>query len=94
VFIDFTAKWCLSCQVNERFTLDNPEVKGRFAALGIATLRADWTDRSDSIARAIAGYGRAGIPLYVLYGRGARDPVLLPEVLTPAIVIAALEKAR
>jgi thiol:disulfide interchange protein DsbD len=94
VFIDFTARWCLSCQVNERLTLDNPGVKGRFAELGIATLRADWTDRSDSIAQGIAGYGRAGIPLYVLYGRGARDAVLLPEVLTPGIVLAALEKAR
>jgi thiol:disulfide interchange protein DsbD len=94
VFIDFTAKWCLSCQVNERLTLDNPEVAGRFVQLGVATLRADWTDRSDAIAQAIAGYGRASIPLYVLFGRGAQEPLLLPEVLTPGIVLEALEKAR
>lgn len=94
VFIDFTAKWCLSCQVNERFTLDNPQVAGRFAERGVAALRADWTDRSDLIARALAGYGRASIPLYVYYRPGAEVPLLLPEILTPGIVLAALEQAR
>ncbi len=93
VFIDFTAKWCLSCQVNERFTLDSPQVMGRFAERGVAALRADWTDKSDLIARALAGYGRASIPLYVYYRPGAEEPFLLPEILTPAIVLAALDQA-
>lgn len=94
VFIDFTAKWCLSCQVNERIALDSPQVASRFTELGVATLRADWTDRSDLIARALSGYGRASIPLYVYYRPGAEEPLLLPEILTPGIVLAALEQAR
>lgn len=94
VFIDFTAQWCLSCQVNERVALDHPEVRARFADLGVATLRADWTDRNDAIAQAIAGFGRAGIPLYAYYARGASEPVLLPELLTPGIVLGALGKPR
>jgi thiol:disulfide interchange protein DsbD len=94
VFVDFTARWCLSCQVNERFALDNPTVRSRFRELGVATLRADWTDKNDAIAQAIAGFRRAGVPVYVLYGRGAQEPVLLPELLTPTIVLKALDKAR
>jgi thiol:disulfide interchange protein DsbD len=92
VFIDFTAKWCLTCGVNERVALRSRRVERRFRELGIAALRADWTDRSEVIARAIASYGRAGVPLYVLYAKGAEQPVLLPEVLTPGIVLEALSK--
>jgi thiol:disulfide interchange protein DsbD len=94
VFIDFTATWCLSCQVNERFALDNPQVARRFTERGVAILRADWTDRSDLIARALSGYGRASIPLYVYYGPGAEEPLFLPEILTPGIVLAALDQAQ
>lgn len=91
VFIDFTARWCLTCQVNERVALDNPAVRSRFAEAGIATLRADWTDANDAIARALAQFGRASVPLYVYYPAGGREPVILPEVLTPGIVLAALK---
>jgi thiol:disulfide interchange protein DsbD len=92
VFIDFTARWCLTCEVNERVALRSRRVERRFRELGIAALRADWTDRDERIAQAIASYGRAGVPLYVLYGRGAEQPVLLPEILTPGIVLGALSK--
>lgn len=91
VFIDFSARWCLTCQVNERVALASPQVRRAFRARGVALLKADWTDRSEGIAAALAGYGRAGVPLYVLYAPGASQPVLLPEVLTPGIVLAALE---
>ena len=93
VFIDFTAKWCLSCQVNERFALDNPQVTRRFTDRGVAALRADWTDRSDLIARALSGYGRASIPLYVYYRPGVEEPIFLPEILTPGIVLSTLDAA-
>jgi thiol:disulfide interchange protein len=94
VFIDFSAAWCLSCQLNERVALDNPAVRNRLRELGVATLRADWTDKSDSIAAAIAGYGRAGVPVYVFYRPGANEPLLLPELLTPGIVLGALGQGR
>ncbi len=95
VFIDFTAQWCLTCQVNERVVLRRGgPVERRLRELGVAALKADWTDRSDRIAAAIAGYGRAGVPLYVLYAPGAVRPVLLPELLTPGIVLNALDAQR
>jgi thiol:disulfide interchange protein DsbD len=90
VLIDFTARWCLSCTVNET-VLDSPAVMSMLREKNVATLRADWTSPDARIAQAIASYGRAGVPLYVLYVPGRDEPVLLPEILTPAVVRAALE---
>ena len=92
VFIDFTAQWCLTCQVNERVALRGDALRTAFEEKGIAALKADWTDRSDEIAQALKGYGRAGIPLYVLYGKGSEAPTLLPEFLTQGIVLEAVSK--
>lgn len=92
VFIDFTADWCLSCQVNEKVAFSSNEVQARFKELGIVPLMADWTHRSEEIAGALARFGRNSVPLYVLYPAGrASDPILLPEILTPGIVLDALE---
>jgi thiol:disulfide interchange protein DsbD len=92
VFIDFTAAWCLTCQVNERVALGRPEVVERFRREGIVALRADWTRRDDEITAALASYGRQGVPVYVLYGRQGGTPRLLPEVLTSGIVLSALDE--
>lgn len=89
VFVDFTAAWCLTCQVNKRVALHQREVEAAFLAKGVATLKADWTDRNETIARGLAEFGRSGVPLYVLYAPGA-EPRLLPEVLTPGLVLEAL----
>jgi thiol:disulfide interchange protein DsbD len=95
VFVDFTAAWCLTCQVNERVALSARTVRERLRALDVATLKADWTSRDSAIARALAGFGRSSVPLYVLYPRDARrPPALLPTLLTPRIVIEALERAK
>jgi len=94
VFVDFTAKWCLTCQVNERVALRSPAITRAFRQAGVATLQADWTDRSDAIARTLATFGRAGVPVYALYPRGSASPVLLPELLTPGVVREALDKLR
>lgn len=91
VFIDFTAAWCLTCQVNKRVALRRPEVEARFRELGVATLQADWTDHDETITRALAEFGRSGVPLYVFYPAGSTgEPRLLPELLTPGIVLEAL----
>ena len=90
VFVDFTASWCLSCQVNERLALDQPEVKQAFAQANVALLRADWTRHDESITRALTALGRDGVPAYVLYRPGQSAPVLLPQVLTPGLVIQAI----
>jgi len=91
VFVDFTARWCLTCLVNERVALENPAVRSRLREAGIAILRADWTDTNDEIARALGEFGRASVPLYVYYPRGGKDPVILPEILTPGIVLGAIQ---
>jgi thiol:disulfide interchange protein DsbD len=93
VLIDFTASWCLSCQVNERVALQTPAVRAKLRSHGVALLKADWTRRDDRITEALASYGREGVPLYVLYGRDKNAPPrLLPEVLTAGIVLAALDE--
>jgi thiol:disulfide interchange protein/DsbC/DsbD-like thiol-disulfide interchange protein len=90
VFVDFTASWCLSCQVNERVALDRPEVQQAFARANVVLLRADWTREDPAITQALASFGRSGVPVYALYSPGQSSPQLLPQVLTPAIVTDAL----
>jgi thiol:disulfide interchange protein DsbD len=92
VFVDFTASWCLSCQVNERVALGTPEVRKAFAGSNVALLRADWTQHDDAITETLAALGRSGVPVYALYVPGEASPRLLPEVLTPGIVTDALNK--
>jgi len=93
VFMDFTADWCLTCQVNERMALNRADVVERFRREGIVALRADWTRKDDAITQALLGYGRQGVPLYVLYGpRPGAPPELLPEVISPGMVLGAIER--
>ncbi|MBI3924947.1 MAG: thioredoxin family protein [Armatimonadetes bacterium] len=91
VFVDFTAAWCLSCQVNEKVALASHPVRERFRALGVEAVKADWTNRDEAITRALESFGRNGVPLYVYYPAGGADPIVLPEVITPQIVLKALE---
>jgi thiol:disulfide interchange protein DsbD len=90
VFVDFTAAWCVTCQVNERVVLSRDDVMAAFRDKGVTLVRADWTRRDPEIARALAELGRSGVPAYVLYKPG-RAPLLLPELLTPQRVLDALD---
>jgi thiol:disulfide interchange protein DsbD len=94
VFIDFTAAWCVTCQANKQLVLDSQPVREAFAERNVATLRADWTRRDRAISEALAGYGRSGVPVYVLYLPGRAAPALLPELLTRDIVRASLSAPR
>ena len=94
VFVDFTAAWCLSCQVNERIVLRTDAVERAFAAGNVALLRADWTSRDSAITNVLASFGRSGVPLYVLYPAGSTGAAtILPAVLTPGMVVDAVRKA-
>ncbi len=91
VFVDFTASWCLSCQVNERLILRRADVEQRLAASGAVLLRADWTNQDPDITQTLAALGRSGVPTYALYPADPAAPAqVLPEVLTPGIVLDAL----
>jgi len=93
VFIDFTAAWCVTCQVNKRVALTSDKVISGFAAAGVVRMRADWTTRDERITQALAQFGRNGVPLYVLYDTKGQ-PTVLPEILTEATVLAALDKIK
>ncbi|MCK9281853.1 MAG: thioredoxin family protein [Melioribacteraceae bacterium] len=93
VFIDFTAAWCLSCQVNEKVAFGSEEVQKAFADKGIIALKADWTNKDEVIAKELAKFGRNSVPLYVLY-LPEKEAVLLPEILTPDIVLSYLKDLK
>ncbi len=89
VFVDYTAAWCVTCQVNKRSTLRRDEVVQALRARGVVTMQADWTRRDEAITRELTRLGRTGVPVYAFYRAGA-EPVLLPELLTPALMIQAV----
>ena len=89
VFVDFTAAWCVTCQVNKRLVLNDPAVLEALAAKKVTLVRADWTRRDPDITRALAALGRNGVPVHALY-RPGREPLLLPEVLAARTVADAL----
>ncbi|MGE0674423.1 MAG: protein-disulfide reductase DsbD family protein [Methylibium sp.] len=81
VFVDFTAAWCVTCQLNKRTTLSDPDVLADFERRQVVLLRADWTRRDPAITQELARLGRSGVPVYALYSPTARGPLVLPEIL-------------
>ncbi len=92
VFVDFTAEWCLNCKVNERLTLSKQEVKDAFEAHQVVLMKADWTNGDPAITAELNRFGRVGVPFYLLYTPDSADALVFPELLTPRIVLDALEK--
>ena len=90
VFVDFTAAWCVTCQVNKRTTLGDPAVLADLDARRVALLRADWTRRDATISNELARLGRNGVPVYAIYKPGLSMPTLLPELLSPQALRDAL----
>jgi len=91
VFVDFTAAWCLTCQVNERVVLSTETVQQAFREKNVALFKADWTRQDPKITAALEALERNGVPVYVLYqGRDGAAPHLLPALLTEQIVLDAL----
>ena len=92
VFVDFTAAWCVTCQVNKRVALHNSGVVKAFAERGIVPLKADWTQQDPRITAALSELGRNAVPVYALYPPGGGPPTLLPELLTPSLVLEEVSR--
>jgi len=93
VFVNYTAAWCVSCQVNDKVVLSTKPVVEAMQKQGFTYLKADWTRRDPVIAAELAHYGRAGVPLYLVYGKDGGDPAILPAILTQGAVLKALAAA-
>ena len=94
VLVNFTADRCLTCQANKRFSLEVPSVRARLKTIQALALIGDYTRRPDSITEELNRYRRAGVPLVLVYPKNASlPPIVLPEALTPGIVLDALDKA-
>lgn len=87
VLLNFTAAWCITCQVNERLALGTERARAALARAGVAAMKADWTRRDPAITRLLETHGRAGVPMTLLYPRGGGAPEVLPAVLTEALVL-------
>ncbi|HEY5893477.1 MAG TPA: protein-disulfide reductase DsbD domain-containing protein [Chthoniobacterales bacterium] len=95
VFVDFTADWCISCKVNKRVAINQPEVQTAFDGKNVLFLEADWTNGDPDITKILKQHGRAGVPLYLIFPVDRSiPPVVLPEILTPKIVLDALHQAE
>ena len=94
VFIDFTADWCLNCKYNEKFVINTEPVRALLKQKNVLTLKADWTNEDPDITAVLRKYGRAGVPVYLVYPGGHAEPVLLPEILTQAAVLSELDKLK
>jgi thiol:disulfide interchange protein/DsbC/DsbD-like thiol-disulfide interchange protein len=89
VFLYFTADWCVTCKINETAAIDRTEVIEAFEAKGVTVMVGDWTAPDPAISRFLESQGRSGIPLYLVYRTGTKTPVILPQLLTPAMLTGA-----
>ena len=95
LLVNVTADWCITCLVNERVALNSDAVQQAMSRQGIGYLAVDWTHYNPEVAGFLAQFNRNGVPLYLLYsGRSGEPPLVLPQILTPGIVLAAFDKNR
>ncbi len=95
VLVDFTADWCLTCQVNKKTSIEIPTVRAKLKASNAVALLGDYTRFPDNITTELNRFNRAGVPLVLVYPKDvAQPPMVLPEILTPGIVLDALDRAN
>jgi len=85
VFVDFTASWCITCQVNKKAVLDTAEIQQFFKKNNVLLMRADWTNQDPAITKALAALGRNSVPVYAFYEKPGK-PQLLPQLLTKKMI--------
>ena len=90
-YVDFTARWCFTCQTNKAAVFGSSEVKKWIRDKNVVLLKADWTNQDPQITAELAKYNRSAVPFNLIYKPSAPEPVILPELLTPGIVLDALK---
>ncbi len=94
IIVDFTADWCLTCQVNKKTSIEISSVRAKLKSMNAIALLGDYTRFPDNITAELNRFNRAGVPLVLIYPKEpAAAPIVLPEILTPGIVLAALDRA-
>jgi thiol:disulfide interchange protein DsbD len=93
VYVDFTARWCATCQTNKAAIFHSKEVLSEFGKQGVVLLRGDWTNRDPKITAELSRWNRSAVPFNLIYSPNKNDPVVLPELLTPGKVLDALAQA-
>jgi len=94
VFVDFTADWCLTCQLNKNSSIEISSVREKLKQINAVPLLADYTRYPPAISAELEKFGRAGVPLVIVFPKDtSKPPIVLPEILTPAIVLKALDEA-
>ncbi len=95
VLVDFTADWCVNCQVNKKFAIEVPSVRAKLKSMNAVALLGDYTHFTNTITAELNRFNRAGVPLVLVYPKNPNaPPLVLPEVLTPGIVLNALDRAE
>jgi thiol:disulfide interchange protein DsbD len=92
IYVDFTARWCATCQANKKLVFGSDEVRRVFAEKKFALLRGDWTNRDPKITAELARWNRSAVPFDLVYLPGRPEPVPLPELLTAGMVLDAVRK--
>ena len=85
--INFTAAWCITCQANDKIALSRPKVKEYFNKNNVEYIVADWTNKDDEILQTLESYNRSGVPLYIYWKPGMKEPAILPSILTEQILL-------
>jgi thiol:disulfide interchange protein DsbD len=94
VLVDFTADWCLTCQVNKKTSIEIPSVRAKLKSMNAIALLGDYTRFPDNITTELNRFSRAGVPLVLVHPKNPEaQPIVLPEILTPGIVLDALDRA-
>lgn len=93
ILIDFTARWCVTCQANKKSSLRTDAAEALYQQYDVALVSADYTRKDPVIGQVLEQYNRTGVPLYLVYPANGGEPQVLPEILTPAIVQTAIEQA-
>lgn len=92
VYVDATAAWCISCQLNKKRVLNSEQIKQLFKDNDVVFMTADWTLRNQQVTEFLHEFGYDGVPLNVFYPKGGKPPVILPQILSKEIVIEAVTR--